>query len=366
MIGAVGLLPVLIVPAVVGAMVDELGMAEGTAGSAVALNFLGSAVACIAVALRVYHLDLRRVAAVGFVLAALSDGMSSVTGHSPGLFLMFRFLAGLGIGTAYAAITAGIARLDDPDRGFGLLMMFQFALQAIGLYTLPHLLPLAGITGMFQLIAGLDLLGAALSRHLPARGVEPAEPQPIELRVLLAKASLLSLVGFALYEAANMAQFTFSERLGVSLALAPEQIGLVLGVSSALGIPGALAIVWLGPRFGHIAPLLCGITCSVAAVVALMFAAGIWSYGIALCVWNFAWAFTLPFILVIQAELDPKGSVVTAGSFAAAVGMVVGPTAAALMVGRAGYGGVLGLAVSLYALTALLLFGCHKARIERN
>jgi MFS family permease len=334
----------------------------------VALNFWGSAVAAIVVALRVHHIDLRRIAALGFSLAALTDGLSSASGHVPELFLVFRFLAGLGIGAAYASITAGIARLDDPDRGFGLLMMFQFALQAIGLYTLPHLLHLVGIAGMFQLIAGLDLLGAVLSRHLPARDpvAQQAEPPSIELHVLLAKASLLSLVGLGLYETANLAQFTFSERFGVSLALAPEQIGMILGISSAVGIPGALAIVWLGPRFGHVAPLLGGVTCSAAAVVALMLATEIWSYGIALCVWGFAWAFTLPYFLVIQAELDPKGSVVTASSFAAAVGTVVGPAIAAVMVGPAGHRGVLAVAVAIYGLTALSMFGCHRARRERH
>lgn len=71
--------------------------------------------------------------------------------------------------------------------------------------------------------------------------------------------TLLGALGFAVYEAANTAQFTYLERLGVSLALTDQQIGLALLIASLAGIPGAFTIVFLGSRLGRMLPLSFGV-----------------------------------------------------------------------------------------------------------
>ena len=288
---------------------------------------------------------------------------SAFTGNHATVFLLIRLVAGIGAGAAYTVVVAAFARLPDVDRGYGLFVTLQFIVSGLGLYALPVYSEVLGVEGMFLSIAALDVTGLAMTRFLPGRAIDAPGFSGLktELHVLLAWATLLGALGFAIFEAANTAQFTYVERLGVSLALTDQQVGSALLIASLAGIPGAFVIVLLGSRFGRVAPLTLGIALSICGLLTLITGDSFASYLLGTSLMGFSWAFCLPYIQGLLAELDPHGSAVAAGSASSTIGGSIGPGLAALAVGGGSYTRVLGLSICLL-LAALASFWLANRR----
>lgn len=366
-IGTISLIPLLVLPAMIGTLVDETTLSEAQAGWSASLNFFGGAAAALFMAMRMHRLDLRRVAVLGFAVAAAGDLASAFCGNQVTLFLPIRLLAGIGAGAAYTVVVAAFARLSDVDRGYGLFVTLQFTVSGLGLYALPVYSEVLGVEGMFLSVAALDVAGLAMTRFLPGRAVDSPGFSGLrtELHVLLAWATLLGALGFAIYEAANTAQFTYLERLGVSLVLTDQQIGSALLIASLAGIPGAFSIVLLGSRFGRMIPLSVGVSLSVCGLLTLLTGESFGSYLTGASLIGFAWAFCLPYIQGLMAELDPHGSAVAAGSASSTIGGSIGPGLAALVVNGGSYANVLLLSIGLLVV-ALASFWLASRRPIMN
>jgi len=354
--GTASLMPLLVLPAMVGVLVDESDLSEAFAGACASANFAGSSLVAMLLAFRMHHINLRRAATFAFVLAAAMDAVSAFSADRHALFLLARFAAGIGSGAAYTCVVAAFARYDDADRGYGLFVTLQFIVSGLGLYALPVHASALGTEGMFLAIAGIELLALSLVRHLPGKAVVepgPGAPGALERGVLLAPITILAVLSFGLYEAANNAQFTYVERLGVSIALSDHQIGSSLLIASLAGIPGAFVTVVVGERLGRAAPLTFGVALSVVGLLLLMWADGFVPYLIGSSCMGFTWAFCLPFIQGLMASLDRKGSAVAAGASLSTIGDAAGPGLAAWIVANGQYRDVFSAAIVLLALAWL-------------
>ena len=365
-LGSVAILPLLVLPVMVGSLVDYLGMTESLAGWAAAAGFLGGALAAVVISLRIHHLDLRKLALYGLLVMLTCDAACIAAPSLPTwLFFALRFLSGIGAAGAYASVMSAFARTRQPDRAYGLFMAMQFAGSAIGLYGLPFLLPLAGIEGLYISFVVAEIVAVSLVSSLPDREERQAQvvPDIIEWRILLTRTALVCLLGIFLFEAANMAHFTYAERIGLTAGLNNGQIGAVLGIATFLGIPAALAVVWFGERWGHFVPVLIGTSCQILALVVLVFAPSAVVYILAMCMLASAWAFSLPYIHAIEAEIDPGGSVVVAGGFATSLGGFIGPAGAAMLIHPGAYSTMLiSAAVALLFVIGLMRYVCARVR----
>ncbi len=368
-IGTVAILPLLVLPAMIGVLVDESGLSESFAGWSSSLNFFGGALVAIAMSFRMHSLDLRSIARIGLALAAVADLASALAAPHPVAFLCARFLAGAGAGAAYTAATAAFARFDQFERGYGLFVTLQFIISGLGLYVLPVYSPYLGTFGMFGMIVGLDLVALLMAQHLPGPAVAAGKPSEhrSEIHVLLSAATLFALIGFGVFEAANTAQFTYIERLGVGVGYSDQQIGTMLLVASLIGIPGAFVIVFVGDRFGRIGPLTLGIGIAIGGLLLLAFYSDVFIlYLIAGSMLGFSWAYCLPYIQSLTAALDPHGSVIAAGTSAATVGGAAGPALAALVVGEGGYRSVMLFSIVLFLVALLSLWQSSRALFRRQ
>ena len=146
--------------------------------------------------------------------------------------------SGLSRGAIYALIALGYTMV------YGIIGLINFAhgeIYMIGAFTALIVASVLGLLGWPTLailvIAALEIGVLALLRHLPGRASDSPSfgARRTELHVLLSWATLLGALGFAIYEAANTAQFTYLERLGVALALSDQQIGSALLVDADTG-----------------------------------------------------------------------------------------------------------------------------------
>lgn len=352
-IGSVTLMSLLVLPAMVGLLVDQANMSESMAGLSASMNFIGAAVIGLLMSLRIHHLNLRQVATVALVLGTIADLASALTAGPTITFLVIRTIAGVMLGVAYVAAISSFSRFDDYERGFGVFVALQFVISGLGLYILPVYSGELGAQGMFSIFAALDLLALALARHLPDEiraGQEPGKSIS-ELHVLFSLAAILGIAGFALFEAANSAQFTYIERFGVSLNISEHQIGVALLIASLMGIPGAFTIVIIGDRFGTIGPLAVGLAMAVTGLAILLGTETYTWFLIGGCFMGFSWAYCLPFIQSLLAALDRDGSAIAAGSSFGTLGGAIGPGVAALVVGGGKYANVFTLSIALFIMT---------------
>ncbi|MCK5497385.1 MAG: MFS transporter, partial [Hyphomicrobiaceae bacterium] len=271
-IGSVTLMPLLVLPAMIGVLVDQANMSESLAGWSASLNFLGAAAIGLLISLRIHHLNLRQIGTLALALAVVADLASAFMAGPTTAFLFVRTIAGVMLGAAYVATISSFARYDGYERGFGIFVTLQFTISGLGLYLVPVFSDELGARGLFVVFAMLDILALFLARHLPDEiaAIKEHRESKSELRVLFTLAAILAIVGFSLFEAANNAQFTYIERFGVSLDISEHQIGIALLVASLIGIPGAFTIVVIGHRFGTIGPLTLGITIAVSGLLILL------------------------------------------------------------------------------------------------
>lgn len=363
-IGSVTLMPLLVLPAMIGVLVDQANMSESLAGWSASLNFMGAAVIGLLMSLRIHHLNLRQVGTLALALAVVVDLASAFTAGPTIAFLVVRTIAGAMLGAAYVAVASSFARYDGYERGFGVFVTLQFSISGLGLYVVPVFSDELGARGLFMIFAVLDFLALFLARHLPDEiaAIKEHRESKSELRVLFTLAAILGIVGFSLFEAANNAQFTYIERFGVSLDISEHQIGTALLVASLIGIPGAFTIIVIGHRFGTIRPLTLGITLAVLGLLILLGSETYFWYFIGGCFMGFSWAYCLPYIQSLLASLDRNGSAIAAGTSFSTLGSAIGPGVAALVVGGGKYSNVFTLSIALFVITFVCFFYASRHR----
>jgi predicted MFS family arabinose efflux permease len=353
-IGTVTLMPLLVLPAMVGILVDDAGLSEPFAGWVASANFSGSASVALLMAFRIHGIDLRRVASLALGVSVIGDAVSAFAAAESPYFLLLRLATGLASGAAHIAAITAFARFDNVERGYGLFITLQFIVSGFGLYLLPVHADALGVEGMYLIFSGLHVLALLLVRHLPGGAVDRVRiaGQRPERSILFAATALLAILGYGLFEAANTAQFTYIERFGVALGLSDRRIGLSLLIASLIGIPGAFVIVVTGRRYGLLGPLTLGMSMAVAGLLLLITVESYGAYFLASCCLGFAWAFCLPYIQVLMAAIDRRGSAIAAGSAVATVGGAAGPGLAAVILAGSAYRRVFLMSILIFAAAA--------------
>jgi len=363
-IGTVTLMSLLVLPAMIGVLVDNAGMSDSSAGWSASANFLAAAIIGLLISVRIHRLNLRQVATIALAVAAVADLLSAFTAGEVPVFFAARILAGCALGAAYVAAVSSFARYDEFERGFGLYVTMQFIVSGLGLYVVPVYADEIGAVGLFSGFAVLDCLALLLARTLPnEKASEKATAESgSELKILLTVSAALAIFGFAAFEAANNAQFTYIERFGVSLGISDHKVGFSLLIASLIGIPGAFCIVIVGQRFGTLLPLVVGMLIALAGLAILLSAESYAAYFIGSCCMGFSWAFCLPFIQSLLATIDRKGSAIAAGTSFSTFGSAIGPGIAALVVTGGRYPNVFLLSIGLFIVTLVAFVYADRAR----
>jgi hypothetical protein len=357
-LGSVALLPLLVLPGMVGGLVDFAGFSDSEAGWVASAGFAGGAIGSIFAGLRIRHMDPRQMAIAGLLMLALFDGLSVFVGQLPTtVFVAFRLLAGIGGMVAYGAVMATIAALSSPERGYGIFMVFQFGISGLGLWGLPYVLPVVGVPGMFAIFSGLAvasyvLRGAVIHRS----GV--TDGQGVELHAILKPTALLMLFGIGLYETANLMHYAYGDRIGLTFDLSNYEIGRILGTATFLGVPAAFIVVWIGDRFGQLQPLAFALAVSVVGMLILLYPFGPVSYRVSMYTMGSIWAVGLPYFYAIGARIDPGGSVVVVAGFFTSLGATLGPALSALLVRPGYYDDIILGAIGIYGLVAAMMTIC--------
>lgn len=344
-------------PLIIGTFMDSAGFSGVNAGFLASTEVAAMATASLLTATLLGRFSPRSLALTGVALVLTGH---SITAEFETLVQIAacRALAGFGGGMLYAAACATIARLGNGERRFAVAMVVQGLFAAMLLALLPIAIGAYGTRGLFVSLAVLALAAvpflASYSRATEKQSASDSAGQSKGFGVPYYVGAML-MVPVVLVATLEFSMWSHTERLGVRLGLAGQEIGLILSIGTVFGLLGGVTAAVIGTRYGRLLPLLAGFTLQMAASVVCILADSPMAYAVAYTIWGAAIFFVIPFLFGTASILDSRGRWAAAASGMLLIGQMSGPMLSGWMVHLQGYGGLLWMMVALSVIAAATL-----------
>lgn len=343
----------IVQPGFVQGLVEFYGFDEQQAGYIASAEIWGLALTTVVLALGGHNYSWQRIFRISICLFVAGNLASTLTDELFA-FSVLRFITGLGSGglVSLTFTIIGLTRL--PDRNFGLLIMGVLTYGALGLWAFPAALALVGLKGIIIFFAIFGASGWLCLAHVPDSGEEhlQVEEDAVDLAGTF---RILAILAMFTYFFAQGVIWAYLFLIGLNGGVDEQGVANGLMISQFLGIAGAFVAAMAGRRFGRAWPLAVGVLGGAVVLTALFGQFTAMVYAITVCVYNFAWNMTHPFLLGAMASFDRHGRVVVYAVAAQMLGLAVGPAFAANLLGDGNYDRVIVAGMSLFALSYLLI-----------
>jgi predicted MFS family arabinose efflux permease len=363
----VGPAAIILMPLIVGGLVDSYGFTEQQAGAIATAEGIGLVLGLLTAAFWVRSVTWRVALLAGLAAyAALNFGSSLAEGHTG--ILALRFLSGFVGGGVFAIIVAALGDNREPDRAFGIAQAVQGLVMGILFAGAPSLMAVSGVNTLFYLMAGLAVVTMVFLPRFPRRGainsgsefpekvVPSSEPVPIAL--------YLGLFGGFVYYLAVFGFWGFIERMGMQAGLEDSTIGYALGISQLAAIFGALLAAGAAQRFGRFLPLLLALLGQLWVLWILVGQFSSWSFYAGACAYQGLYVMATSYQLGVIAHLDSKGKFIVVMTALQGLGAALGPSIAAGLISDGDYSRI--NAASTVALVVSLGLFLVLARAQKD
>jgi len=353
--GVTGLGYTVILPILIGAIVDQLQLDRSMVGWISFSNISGLAIGGIAATLmigKIRLLSLIRYACIGLILFDIASSFC-LTAES---LLIIRFLSGLAGGVLYASSLASFSALKDSIRAFSIYIISYAVVSGITLFSLPFFIDSIGFQIGFYTLAAMALISLGFSGVIREFESGLMSKNFNSLASLFKnKLVVLSLLAYFLLQLGGGVTYTYTERIAKEAGLSSEFIGLVLGLGAIVSVAGAFTVIRIGNRYGQKWPMSIAII-SMGISIAILFQSEIaYKFLIGSCMMGAFWSVLIPYFQQMQGQFDLLGRIVTIGTVVNMGGRAVGPAIAAMTLGDAAYENVLYLSLGSLLLAFLLL-----------
>lgn len=346
----------ILMPMIVGGLIDNYHFSEQQAGNIAALEGLGLVVASVLAALWIRRVSWVTALAVAFVAYAVLNAVSiALEEYLP--LVGLRFLAGFAGGCLFAVTVAALGDNREPDRAFGLAQAVQGVMMLAGFMAAPYLLQSWGVGALYGMLSTASVALMVTLRWFPAHGRHGAHaPAGAHGRASHAGLIWLGLFASVLYFMNVFGFWAFVERMGQAAGLPAETIGTALGVSQLAAIAGALAAAWASDRHGRYLPLVIVLLGQVAAVFALSGTFGTTAFFASTSAFQALFIVAVSYQMGAIAGLDTRGRFLVMMTGAQGLGAAIGPAAAAALIGTGDDYGVIIRMAALLCLASSVLF----------
>ncbi len=346
-LGSVAACVLLLAPAFVGAFIVELSMTAQQAGYIISVDMAGMGLATIPALFWLHRLNWRRVVVTALIANAFCHFLSAGA-NSFELLVTLRFAAGLFAGTAMAVCLASLGLTEQRERNFGLWVVGQLVVGAVGLALIPHMIRAFGLMSVFIVTALANLITVAVAQKLPdgsqSRVQYPSSGARAESAGNASKI-VSGVGGIFLFYISLSAVWSYLERIGTAVGLSAESIGYFLSIASVAGIGGAITATVLGVRAGRIWPITFGMVTILISLGMLLSQNAVLVYAISASLFKYAWTFVVPYALAAIASLDPTGRAIVVSNIFIGGGLAVGPAIAGNLIFGADYSPVIWLGI---------------------
>ncbi len=358
---------IILMPMLVGGVIDDFGFSEREAGYIAAAEGMGLVVASLLAALWIRKISWTTMLLVGFLSTALLNIVSANINEFEPL-LVARFMAGMTGGTIFAVTVAALGDNRQPDQAFGIAQVVQGAMMFVAFAAAPFIMAQWTVSGLYYMLAAASILMLLVLWRYPSAGAD---------RVAASTDSgdgnshtgliWVGLVASFLFFANIFGFWTYIERIGQASGLARETIGWALGLSQFAAIVGAGMAAFAGDRYGRTLPLL-------VSLMGLM--ATLWLLGgqfSALAFYLGAGVFQGLFVLAnsyqlgVIAKMDVKGHFLVLVTGFQGLGAAIGPGVAASLIDKGSYVQINQVAALSCAVSILMfLFIIYRTRHLRS
>lgn len=333
----VGPAAIILMPLIVGGLIDSFGFSEQQAGAVATAEGIGLVSALLLASQWVRRVSWPIGLLMGLVIYAMLNLASTfIHAHTP--LMLIRFCTGFAGGSVFAIIVAALGDNKEPDRAFGIAQAVQGLLMGVLFTFAPVLMVDLGVHAVFYLMAGLAVLTALFIPRFPHHGIVTAQQVMAAPATVTATPLLyLGLFGGFVYYLAVFGFWGFIERIGQQAGLDPQTIGTALGVSQLAAIVGALSAAVAAQRFGRSLPLLLALIGQLWVLWLLVGQFSTFAFYAGACAYQGLYVMATSYQLGVIATLDNKGQFIVLMTALQGLGASIGPSAAAWLLTDSGY-----------------------------
>lgn len=340
----------VMVPILVDALIEKLGLSRVDAGRITSFEFLGALAGSVVILALVHRVSRRKLAYFGIPVWIACNILSALH-PTPEALLFLRTGSGFGMGIALAITMGAIASRPNPVRLFAGLMVGVPLFLMVTIPALQMTVGNWGVPGAYCFLGVMATLGMVLASQLPAGlplGDGAGDQDTAKALFRSPKVITLVLAVLVLFIGFNGA-WAYVSQVGRAIGIAPQTVAWTIGIAQLASIGGSFLAGVLNERLGHTLPLIIAAGLSISGSALLANSADQTMFSASLVPLLFGWLMSQPFIMGLAARQDSTGTVATAVNVAQNMGTAAGPYLAARVIE--------GLAVSLAGYFAAILFG---------
>lgn len=338
----VGLLTLLMLPFLMGAMMNGLELSEGTTGLILSVEFTLAMVSSLLIAPYINRVPRKTVAVIGTIMAIIANILSAYI-SDVALLICVRAFAGFGAGLALAAGNSVIASAQDPDKTAGQVNVLFVVLMIIVMLGFGFIADNFGLVGTYYGIAATYAVMLIMVVRLP-QYVDVESDSSMDVDNSKVRMSLIGLVPIGmmatmfLFSMRDTMGWAFVEQIGVALGYSTSEMGIILAVQAFIALLGPLVVAKVGNKFGITIPVLIGIIGHGLITLGYLMASDSKFFYTAIVLMNAtAYFYALAYLTGLAASLDKEGRIVAATGSFIALGIAVGPAFAGQLINLGGY-----------------------------
>ena len=355
-----GAIVFLLLPLLVGQMIEDLGLDSAEAGQTASVFFASYFLSSASAFLWVHKIQIKNAAIIAYGLMIAGLFGASILPFTM-LLIAGLAIAGLGSGMLYAVGVSILGAGENEARNFGVMLAGQQMLAALLFLSIPVMVaPEWGLQGSL-----LSIALAALLLSFTVRWLSPglAIRGDSQIVLIASKPELSTLLAMLIHFTALSALWAFVERIGTDSSLQHDFIGNALAFSMLGGLIGAAAASVQGNKYGSPGPIWLSAILFVIVNAAFYGPISGITFVITTFLLSLAWNYSLAYQMTVISQVDVGNRFTVLIPAAQSAGAMIGPA----------LGGVLMLAGSssmllvsgfgvLVASSILGYFGSRTAR----
>lgn len=268
---------------------------------------------------------------------------------------------GTGSGIIFTLSLNVLAHARDPDRAYGIKLIFEMAVAGLLIFTMTSwLIGRFGFSGFIHGTLILYAVSAVFLYWIPNKLLQE-DRQQSRAGGRNNKAAWLASFGLLVQFAAFAGLWGFMERIGAATGATTEAVGSILSFSLVAGFGGALAGTWIGSRWGQLKPLVICLLLTITAVLILILAGkDVRAFAMAACLINALLQFFVIYQMGLVTEVDLTGRMTVLMAFILALGGALGPGAFGIIKSDTSFEPAYLSVLAICTLTLLVNFFAEK------
>ncbi len=348
---------IILMPMLVGGVIDDFGFTEQQAGYIASLEGMGLVVASLLATFWIRKVSWTTALLVGFVTTALLNILSAnITDFYP--LLIARFLAGMTAGTVFAVTVAALGDNRQPDQAFGIAQVVQGAFMFVAFAAAPYILEQWTVSGLYYMLAAASVLMVFTLSRYPSAGAERDIDSMGSNTDVKSHTGLiwLGLIASFLFFSNIFGFWTYIERIGQAAGLSTETIGIALGLSQFAAIVGAGVAAIASDRYGRAVPLLIVLVGQMVVLWLLVGQFSSFTFYLGVGLFQALFVMANSYQLGVIAKMDIKGNFLVLVTGFQGLGAAIGPAIAASMISDGSYSKLNMMAASFCLISIIMFF----------